>query len=30
MVKLLLACRASPWDDNLRDYFACCRSEEAK
>ncbi|CAD8082352.1 unnamed protein product [Paramecium primaurelia] len=30
IIRLLLACRASPWDINLRDYFVCCRSEDAK
>ncbi|CAK57451.1 unnamed protein product (macronuclear) [Paramecium tetraurelia] len=30
IIRLLLACRASPWDENLRDYFVCCRSEDAK
>ncbi|CAD8112596.1 unnamed protein product [Paramecium sonneborni] len=23
MIRLLLACRASPWDENLKDYFIC-------
>jgi ankyrin repeat protein len=26
LVKLLLACRATPWDPYLRDYFAACKS----
>ncbi|CAD8113356.1 unnamed protein product [Paramecium sonneborni] len=30
IAKLLLACRATPWDQNLRDYFPCCRSQNAK
>ncbi|CAD8169536.1 unnamed protein product [Paramecium pentaurelia] len=30
IAKLLLACRATPWDQHLRDYFGCCRSQEAK
>ncbi|CAD8115721.1 unnamed protein product [Paramecium sonneborni] len=30
MIRLLLACRASPWDENLKDYFVCCRSDDAR
>ncbi|CAD8205329.1 unnamed protein product [Paramecium octaurelia] len=29
ILRLLLVFRASPWDQKLRDYFVCCRSEDA-